>query len=91
MDSDHHARFLFSGSTAASARVQRKRPAQPSPPSGGRRCDSPGCAGLLRHCVTLFGEPLPDSAVLIAERETARADVALVLGSSLKVNSPLPS
>ncbi|GAQ81081.1 Putative sirtuin [Klebsormidium nitens] len=50
-----------------------------------RRCESQGCAGSLRHCVTLFREPLPDSAVRSAERETALADAALVLGSSLRV------
>lgn len=50
--------------------------------SGVPRCD--GCDGLLKPDVVLFGELLPP-AFSEAEREAARCDLLLVLGSSLEV------
>jgi NAD-dependent deacetylase len=50
--------------------------------SGVPHCD--GCNGLLKPDVVLFGELLPP-AFSEAEREAARCDLLLVLGSSLEV------
>ncbi|MFC3884602.1 NAD-dependent deacylase [Bacillus songklensis] len=44
------------------------------------------CGGFLRPSVVLFGETLPDEAVLAAEQETKKADLFIVLGSSLQVS-----
>ncbi len=44
------------------------------------------CGGFLRPSVVLFGEMLPFDAVEAAERETAKADLFIVLGSSLSVS-----
>ncbi len=46
------------------------------------RC--PRCRGLLKPDVVLFGEPLPPT-FLEAQREVERADLLMVLGSSLEV------
>lgn len=45
-------------------------------------CD---CGGFLRPSVVLFGEMLPFDAVQKAEEETAKAELFIVLGSSLSV------
>jgi len=47
------------------------------------RC--PRCGGLLKPDVIFFGEPLPQGAVKVAFEEARRADVVLVVGSSLIV------
>lgn len=44
------------------------------------------CSGFLRPSVVLFGEMLPYDAVEQAEVETAKADLFIVLGSSLTVS-----
>lgn len=43
------------------------------------------CGGRLRPGVTLFGEMLPQEAFRAADRELARADLILILGTSLEV------
>lgn len=43
------------------------------------------CGGNLRPSVVLFGEPLPEDAFLFAEREAQKAELFIVLGSSLTV------
>ena len=50
---------------------------------GNRTCE---CSGFLRPSVVLFGEMLPYDAVEQAEVETAKADLFIVLGSSLTVS-----
>ena len=44
------------------------------------------CGGLLRPSVVLFGESLPDEALEMAQFETDRAELFIVLGSSLQVS-----
>ena len=52
----------------------------------GRRPDPcPGCGGLLKPDIILFGEPLPYDAISAAQQETLSADVMLIVGSSLEV------
>ncbi|MFD1708198.1 NAD-dependent protein deacylase [Siminovitchia sediminis] len=45
-------------------------------------CD---CGGKLRPSVVLFGEMLPEDAVMQAAEESEKADLFIVLGSSLSV------
>ncbi|WP_067729514.1 NAD-dependent protein deacylase [Oceanobacillus damuensis] len=45
-------------------------------------CD---CGGILRPSIVLFGETLPEDAFQAAFEETQRADLFIVLGSSLSV------
>ncbi|MDR2552353.1 MAG: NAD-dependent deacetylase [Treponema sp.] len=47
------------------------------------RCTS--CGGVLKPAITFFGESLPVRALAAAEQEAARADLMLVLGTSLTV------
>jgi len=47
------------------------------------RC--PACGGLLKPDVILFGEQLPQSAWLTAQREAQACDLMVVAGSSLEV------
>lgn len=51
------------------------------------------CGGSLKPDITFFGEPLPEAAFARARREAARADLLLVLGTSLTVQpaASLPS
>ncbi len=44
------------------------------------------CGGKLRPSVVLFGEMLPEEAVLKATLESEKADLFIVLGSSLSVS-----
>ena len=44
------------------------------------------CGGVLRPNVVLFGEPLPEDAFQFAMKETNKADLFIVLGSSLTVS-----
>ncbi len=46
-------------------------------------CDN--CGGLVRPQVVLFGDSMPDD-YLLAEKEAAKADLILVVGSSLQVS-----
>lgn len=48
------------------------------------RC--PNCGGLLRPAVVLFGEMLPEEPFRMALEESNRADLFIVLGSSLSVS-----
>ncbi|MDI9473046.1 MAG: NAD-dependent protein deacylase [Tissierellia bacterium] len=48
----------------------------------GGRCQ---CGGLLRPGVTLFGESLPSEAFYRADEELSKADMVLILGTSLEV------
>jgi NAD-dependent deacetylase len=50
---------------------------------GVARC--PGCDGLVKPDVVLFGELLPEEAMAEAEALAARADLMLCVGSSLEV------
>ncbi|PWA07705.1 NAD-dependent protein deacylase [Pueribacillus theae] len=50
---------------------------------GNHTCE---CSGFLRPSVVLFGEMLPYGAVEQAEVETGKADLFIVLGSSLTVS-----
>lgn len=43
------------------------------------------CGGPIKPDITFFGEALPEAAFARARQESARADVLLVLGSSLTV------
>ena len=43
------------------------------------------CGGKLRPSVILFGEMLPEEPFLMAEEESIRADLFIVIGSSLSV------
>jgi len=45
----------------------------------------PDCGGMLRPDVVLFGEPLPMSEWVKAQQATEKADLFLVVGSSLQV------
>ncbi|MFD2706453.1 NAD-dependent deacylase [Salibacterium lacus] len=45
----------------------------------------PVCGGFLRPNIVLFGEILPEKAITTAQQEAARADLFLVLGTSLTV------
>lgn len=44
------------------------------------------CSGLIRPGIVLFGETLPQETFLQAETETMKADLFIVLGSSLTVS-----
>ncbi|HHY73266.1 MAG TPA: NAD-dependent protein deacylase [Bacillus bacterium] len=44
------------------------------------------CAGILRPSVVLFGESLPEEAFQFALEESQKADLFIVLGSSLTVS-----
>jgi NAD-dependent deacetylase len=44
------------------------------------------CGGFLRPSVVLFGENLPHEALEAAEQESMKADLMIVLGSSLQVS-----
>lgn len=48
------------------------------------RCDA--CGGLIKPEITFFGERLPEAAILEAFDTASRADLLLVLGSSLTVH-----
>lgn len=51
----------------------------------GRLPRCPRCGGVLKPDAVFFGEPLPDDALREAYREAGRADLVLVVGSSLTV------
>lgn len=51
----------------------------------GRLPRCPGCSGLLKPDAVFFGEPLPEETLEEAFREARRADLVLVVGSSLSV------
>jgi len=43
------------------------------------------CAGLIKPNVILFGEPVPDNVFYEARREASKADLVIIVGSSLSV------
>lgn len=43
------------------------------------------CGGVLRPSVVLFGEMLPEKAIMTSREESEKADLFIVLGSSLTV------
>jgi len=52
----------------------------------GRSCDVEGCAGRLRDSIVNFGETLSARDFQLASEMGQRVDLALVLGSSLRVS-----
>ena len=54
-------------------------------PVGGQP-DCPDCGGRLISSVVNFGDPMPQKEMLLSDRHARRADLMLVLGSSLVVN-----
>ncbi len=48
-------------------------------------CTKSGCSGILKSNTILFGEPLPQDALMRAYQLTETCDLMLVLGSSLVV------
>jgi NAD-dependent SIR2 family protein deacetylase len=57
-------------------RTQRPTPGQPP---------CPECGGRLISAVVNFGDPMPQKELLLSDRHARRADLMLVLGSSLVV------
>ncbi|UJR25492.1 hypothetical protein I4U23_006838 [Adineta vaga] len=51
----------------------------------GRRCDKPDCGGYLKDSIINFGENLPEEEITKAFTHAEKADLCLVLGSSLTV------
>ncbi|CAF1210511.1 unnamed protein product [Adineta ricciae] len=51
----------------------------------GRRCDKPDCRGYLKDSIINFGENLPEEEITKAFTHAEKADLCLVLGSSLTV------
>ena len=52
----------------------------------GAECRCPACGGLLRPDVVLFGESLPEEAWKISQEWSCKADLFVVIGSSLVVS-----
>jgi NAD-dependent deacetylase len=53
---------------------------------GGEEVPRCACAGAIKPDITFFGEALPEAAFARARQAAARADVMLVLGTSLTVH-----
>ena len=53
----------------------------------GRRCDLGSCAAELADTIVYFGEKVADAELRSARAHAAEADVALFIGTSLKVHS----
>mmetsp|Transcript_148207 Transcript_148207/g.261384 ORF Transcript_148207/g.261384 Transcript_148207/m.261384 type:complete len:366 (+) Transcript_148207:82-1179(+) len=51
----------------------------------GRRCNREGCEGSLRNTIVNFGEQLPEQHLSLAMCHASKADLAIVLGSSMTV------
>lgn len=49
------------------------------------RCVAPACGGLVKPDIVFFGERLPDAFWPAAQRDVPRADVLIVMGTSLAV------
>eukprot|EP01106_Pelomyxa_sp_JSP_P001744 TRINITY_DN1266_c0_g1_i2.p1 TRINITY_DN1266_c0_g1~~TRINITY_DN1266_c0_g1_i2.p1 ORF type:complete len:209 (+),score=61.64 TRINITY_DN1266_c0_g1_i2:50-676(+) len=52
----------------------------------GAQCETPGCGGYLIDSIIHFGEPLPVVAAQVAVQESRKADVGVVLGTSMRVH-----
>jgi NAD-dependent histone deacetylase SIR2 len=74
------ARCARRGGPAAVARAAAAAAARTVP-----RCDAPRCGGALRPDVVFFHEPLGAAFAAAAARDTAAADLVLVVGTSLAV------
>jgi mono-ADP-ribosyltransferase sirtuin 6 len=55
-------------------------------PQLGRQCDDPGCGGRLVRTGIRFGQSVPEAPLKAATDQSKKADVALVLGSSMTVS-----
>ncbi|CAM6083989.1 unnamed protein product [Calypogeia fissa] len=51
----------------------------------GRKCEKEGCQGNLQDSVIQFWEELPEEAMNSATKHSQKADLGIVLGSSLRV------
>ena len=51
-----------------------------------RRCDDPNCRNVLLDSIVNFGEQLPEREIRAAYEHAGKADVCVVLGSSLTVS-----
>ena len=51
-----------------------------------RRCDEPKCCGDLQRTIVKFGERLDPEVIQKACENAHKADVLLIVGSSLRVN-----
>jgi len=56
------------------------------PALGRRECDDPSCDGRLIVTGVRFGQAVPEEPLRIATAEAKKADVALVIGSSMSVS-----
>jgi len=54
--------------------------------STGRRCTQAGCSGGLMDSIIHFGENLPSEPLSLAEKHSKNSDLAVVLGTSLRVS-----
>ena len=45
----------------------------------------PHCENILKPDIVLYGEPLPEDSIVLAQEETLQCDLMLVVGSSLEV------
>eukprot|EP00795_Rhopilema_esculentum_P001642 gene1642-16109_t len=52
----------------------------------GRFCDEPGCRGRLKDSIINFGEDLPEKELSKAYLHAEKADLCIVLGTSLRVS-----
>lgn len=50
-----------------------------------RNCDDPQCRGVLHDSIVNFGENLPQSELNAAMEHSKKAELCIVLGSSLRV------
>merc|ERR1712137_1319303 len=51
----------------------------------GRMCDQPNCGGRMKDSVVAFSESLPEAHLERAKEHSKKADVALVLGTSMRL------
>ncbi|KAL6068105.1 NAD-dependent protein deacetylase sirtuin-7 [Balamuthia mandrillaris] len=51
----------------------------------GALCEEEGCDGLLLDTIVAFGETLPEDQLALADKESRKGDLAIVLGSTMMV------
>jgi len=51
----------------------------------GRKCETPGCNGVLRYTTVAFGQSMPDVCLARAEHMATEADLVITLGTSMRV------